>query len=205
MGCDKKSIDLEAILESARKTSIMSACREHGAAYQTVRRRCRSVHGVDPGEYLAGVAAPVANTVAPDKPKERKPTGSWPYEMPFAKVHDIVRGTGSPLFDMASLLETTEDELREAIEAETGLDAGTWYDRQLGSYRVQVRMWQVKIAKEGSMTMAAWLGRQDLGQSEKKGQLELPAELRRITITQSEDEVEPTNASETAPSLAIVK
>lgn len=117
----------------------------------------------------------------------------------IAAATDIPRGPGRPkksldaglierlsmigmtILDIAFVLGCNEKTLRNRMEDTPGIQEA--YDKGKGRFRMALRMWQAREAAKGDVPMLKFLGKNELGQSDRfDGKIEIDVESRSEVI-----------------------
>lgn len=83
------------------------------------------------------------------------------------KLLDSVLQYGASLIDCSELLELSEDTIQRKIKDAHGVTFSQYRESKKSKIRMKLRQKQYDVAMQGNVAMLIWLGKNELGQTDK--------------------------------------
>jgi hypothetical protein len=92
---------------------------------------------------------------------------------------------GASLVDCAEMLDVSEDTIERKIKDQYAVTFKEYRDQKKSKMRMKLRQKQFEMALKGNVPLLIWLGKNELGQTDKA---EIAHELSKIQITIDEQD-----------------
>lgn len=103
------------------------------------------------------------------------------------RLIDSILQYGASLVDCSDICEMSEDSVQNKIKAKYGVTFSEYRDRKKSKMRMKLRQKQFDLALKGNVPLLIWLGKQELGQSDRAENTN--TDKIEITIDSSDSEL----------------